>query len=216
MLFFYLAFLLFGGVLLGISLLGGGDGDGFETDHSLEMDHSVELDGDIDGDIDTEIEMESEVHLEHEVQTNSSVNQNVAGATQFFSFRNLIYFATFFGLTGTVFTLIDFVTILTLIFSIAMGGFAWIFGYKFMKYLKSSQSGEGINARDLIGHKVKVTLRVGKGKKGKIVVETADGTTELIAECSDIATGDFIERGKEALIIDFKNNIYYVTENDIS
>lgn len=164
--YIYLACLIFGGGFLAFTFLFGGG------DHDHDFDSHAELDGDGafelhsgDGDLTTE----ADVHVDSHGDV--SHDSRFAEAASFFSLKNIIYFLAFFGLTGTVLSLLFNLDFLTLPSSIAIGVGAWIFGYKFASYLKNSESGAGLDLTDLKGKTAKVVLDVRKDGKGKILVQ---------------------------------------------
>lgn len=190
----YLACLIFGGILLGFSLF-------FSGDH----------DSDIDAE--TEIDIHSEdVHIQ-EISSDSS--RNLTDSIQFFSLRNIIYFMTFFGLTGTIFDLLDFNELLTLITSIGLGSFAWLFGYKLIKYLKKSDSGETFNINDLKGIKGKIVLEVYKNRKGKVFIEFKGSNYELPAKLIENSEFDKLKFGDEILVVDVQEGIAIIDKFDL-
>ncbi len=207
MLIFYLAGLLFGGILLGVSLLsGGGDMDGTDALDSAHTDFDS-LDADTDLDFDSETSIEhidlSDSDLSHEIE-------NPADAVKFISFRNIIYFTTFYGLTGTLFTLMGFQFILTFASAIGIGSLSWFTGHKLMRYLKNSESGEALNSKSFIGKEAKVVVATRKDKIGKVLVKSNNEINELMVKVSDSAEKESFDRGETVFIIDYRNNIYFI------
>jgi len=194
-----------------------GDHDGDAGDHSaLDAGHtdlSHELDTHIsDFHSSTEIEI-SDAGTSHAVQ---HLQSDATDAVSFISFRNITFFLAFFGLTGLI---LDFLTIpffIALFSSIGMGAFAWGFGHKLMKYLKSSETGEGIDIAELKGRNAIVSLPISKELKGKILIHTETSNFEIIARVSEVAMKDHFNPRDEVLIIEINNNVAYVVESDYS
>jgi hypothetical protein len=216
MFYIYLSALIFGGSFLLMSLLLG-DHDGDASDHSaLDAGHA-DIDHDLDAHIDdfdtsTDIEI-SDADTSHPIQ---HFHSDATDAVSFISFRNITFFSAFFGLTGLI---LDFLTIpffISLFSSIGMGAFAWGFGHKLMKYLKSSQTGEGIDLAELKGRNAIVSLPVSKESKGKIFIRTETSNFEMIAKVSEVAKKDQFNPRDEVLIIEISNNIAYIVESDYS
>lgn len=195
MFIFYLACLIFGGILMAFSLFFGG-----ESDHSPEFHGELEMAG---ADPELSLDADHEIEVHHDAGDSHS---NASEGAKFISFRNIIFFLTFFGLTGTVFHFINISEIITFLASTAMGGFAWSFGYMFMSYLKKSESGQAVNTYNLKGKIAKVTLPVGKGHKGKILVEASGNLHQLQAVLSEEATDEMITNNQKVLIIDIIDN----------
>lgn len=193
MLALYLAALIFGGIFLGFSLFSDAEGDSSDISHHTDLSHDT-------GDI-------------HHVDIPS--HGLMAEAAQFFSFRNIIFFLTFFGLTGSMLTWLDINSIVALISSLGMGLFSAGFGYTFMRYIRNSDSGESISIKSLKGRVGKVVLPATKIKRGKVLMNTSSGTIELTALVSEISDDDEMKIGDEVLVIDFSDNVAIITKSDL-
>lgn len=226
----YIACLLFGGVLLGVSIVFGGEhGD---SDHTAELGEDVDLSHDLDahGDVDIEtvdspdMDIHSEIDLDSGSDIDSqavssfdkelSINAHTAEVVQFFSIRYVIYFMAFFGLTGSLLSLFSVASISTLISSSFVGSFSYYFGYRLMKYLKTSESGKAVQLLDMKGRYARVNLKVSKIKYGKIFIKTENSSFQIIAKLSESSKKDFLNPGTEVLIIDFDDSIAIVVEKD--
>lgn len=241
MLTLYLACLAFGGVLLTISLFAGGDADSdIDADHSLDMhgdvdvDHSLDVHSDIGGDADisgtdidtagevggSDIPAEATVDADHpavasvEDAGSAAHASPLAAAFEFFSFRNLVYMTTFFGLTGSVLTWLAMPFGLTLGSAIGMGLFAGVVGHRFMRYLRGSESGETVHVHQLIGHKGTVSLPPTKTRKGKVRIVTGGNVIELIALVHEDSAVEEIAYGEEIFILGLEMDVAYVDHAD--
>jgi hypothetical protein len=96
-----------------------------------------------------------------------------------------------------------------------IGAFSWFFGYKLMKYLKGSESGEAISTFNLKGHLGTVTMPLHKSRKGKIIIEAQGTTQELTARISESEDYDTINSHEKILIIDIKNNEAICIKTDL-
>ncbi len=211
----YLFFLIFGGGLLGFSLLSGGDG-GDSGDTHLHLDaHS---DTGTDGGHSIEITHSADIHtgIQPIGGTDSHAIQHSDGAdsVKFFSFRNGIYFSAFFGLTGTALELLAFNFVFTLVSAISMGTFSAYFGYKLMKYLKANESGEMMNIGNLEGKVATVTLPIHIGRKGKIQINFKGQTEEIAAEIADASDRTEFKLREKVLIYEIRNNTAFVIEHE--
>ncbi len=207
MLIFYLACLLFGGILLGVSLLsGGGDIDGTDALDSGHADlHSLDTHSDFD--------LTADASVDHIDMSHSEISKDIihpTDAVKFLSFRNVIYFSTFYGLTGTILTLMAMPFIVTLASALGIGTLSWAAGHKLMSYLKDSESGEALNSSNFIGRSGKVTIPAKKDKIGKIIVKSNNEIHELMVKVSDTSESDSYDRGEEVFIIDYSNGIYFI------
>lgn len=206
MLTLFLVCLIIGGGLLAFSLLSG-------THDSNTIEHSGELQLETDADLHPEITPEHSFSAEHSVES-SPEKIDAIETVKFFSLRNFIYFLTFFGLTGTILTLANINSILSLITSIGIGGLSYFFGYKLMKYFKSSETGEIVNIYNLVGRTGRVELDIKNDKKGKIVVNVGGRLVELVAVRSESSEQTEFRAGEQILITEIQDNIAIVDKKD--
>ena len=225
---FYIACLIFGGILLTLSLIMGGGDSSVDTDHSLdthlETDHDISLGSDLSHSLDTHSNGISDSLAgghSGDIQFNHSgadLLHHSGGSTpeavKFISFRYMIYFLAFFGLTGTTLSLLATSSIITFLSSLGLGSFAYYTGYKIMKYLKLTESGEAIDIYNLKGKSGKITLYTSKTQKGKILVQAQNQNIELIAKVSDTSSKEEFKYGENALIIEINNNTAYIVDAD--
>jgi hypothetical protein len=245
MLTLYLACLVFGGVLLTISLFAGGDADtdmdhsadlhgDVDMDHSLDahagvdMDHSLDVQGEVDSAMDMQAEFgegdlpaEMTVDADHPAVTamedahgGGHGTSALSAAFEFFSFRNMVYMTTFFGMTGSVLTWLSMPFGLTLASSIGMGLFAGVVGHRFMRYLRGSESGEALHISSLIGHAGRVTLPPSKTRKGKVRIETAGQSVELLALLHEDSVAEELHAGDRVFILALEKDVVLVDRGD--
>jgi membrane protein implicated in regulation of membrane protease activity len=222
MFYIYLSALIFGGSFLLMSLLLG-DNDADTSDHpALDTDHGyLDHDLDIDHDLDPHTD---DIHSPTKIDLASNITEDIqqlshtdtSEAVSFISFRNITFFSAFFGLTGLVLDILSIPFLIAFLSSVGMGAFSWFFGYKLMKYLKSSESGGGFDLSDLKGKTALVTLPVSKDNRGKILVRNETSSFELIAKVSEVASQDIFHSGEVVLIIEIANNTAFIVENDYS
>lgn len=206
MLTLYLACLIFGGILLAVSLFS--DSGEHEVEHGFDADHSLG-----DGDLDTSDEISS-----HSLDHDSDISHNsghITDAVKFFSLRNIVFFLTFFGLTGSALNFLHFNSIFTVIISLVMGGFSSGLGYQFMKYLKNSETGTDSSIKQLEGRIGKVVLPVGKTKTGKLLLESRGQYFEIQALLAENSQHESLNNGEQVLVLEIINNIAYIEKNDL-
>ena len=138
----------------------------------------------------------------------------LAAAFEFFSFRNLVYMTTFFGLTGSVLTWLAMPFGITLGSALGMGLFAGVVGHRFMRYLRGSESGQAVHVHQLIGHKGAVSLPPSKTRKGKVRIVTGGNVIELIALVHEDAPDEEIPYGEEIFILSLEKDVAYVDRAD--
>lgn len=199
MLTLYFVCLILGGTFLGFSLFSGADSDG-------GFDH-----GDVDihtPDLDTDIQIDSHVHFDH--HTAETVD-----AVRFLSFRNFVYFTSFFGLTGVIMSFIGTTPIWSFISASAIGSFSGFFGHKLMKYLKNNETGQGITLYGLIGKNAVVSVPVRRGGKGRIIINHNGQTIEMAAEIADSVEKDYFKLREHVIILEIINNTAKIIESDL-
>jgi hypothetical protein len=196
----YVASLIFGGILITFSLFFGGE-------HTTDTDADVHTDLDFDTD-----------DIPHDVAASDLDAHSGSAVTevfQFFSLRNITYFTAFFGLTGTIFSLLNFASIITLLSSLGIGGFAWVFSYRLIKYLKSSASGETFDVIELRGKKGKISLEASKMRKGKVIVDFKGSNYEIPAIVSENSEIEKLKFREDVLVIDIQNGIAVIEKYDL-
>jgi membrane protein implicated in regulation of membrane protease activity len=189
----YIAAFVLGGILLGASMLLGhhdGHADG-EADAHASSDSDAGADAHADGD----------AAAEHGVELSDFW-------LPFVSVRFWVFFLCFFGLTGTVFTLLALAgKWLTLGAAVGTGvvtGFAAAF---VIQRLKRHEVGVAVSEEDFKGLEGTVILPLAPGTKGKIRLEVRGQTVDLVV-VSDAPTP--LERGSKVVVIDFRDSLAVV------
>jgi hypothetical protein len=200
MLTLYLACLLFGGILLAVSLFAGTDGDAdLDLDGNADLDFGADadFDGDVGGDADLDGSMDGEGLVE---------------AAKFFSFRNIVLFTAFFGLTGTVLTLLQTPDLIVFPIAAGMGGFAGALGHKAFTYLKATESTTTTNLQELVGYNARVLVGLTKSRPGKITINTRNQKLQVLAIIAEDAATEAFGPGDDVLIIRIHHGMAHVAE----
>jgi len=197
----YLGTLIFGSVLIGVSLLFGGDAG----DADLEADADMDLDADADMDLDAESELDAGAGSAGEVDTRL---RKKGLWLPVFSMR-FYTFATFaLGLGGLIMTAFGVPTLLTLGISVAMAVVVgWLAALAFRKAYSDTVSG-AVSVQQHVGAEARVLLAITSEKRGKVVLKTAAGRLELFAETHDDHT---FNPGETVLIAHIDHGIANVT-----
>ncbi|MDX9760340.1 MAG: hypothetical protein RBU27_14370 [Bacteroidota bacterium] len=242
MLTLYLACLVFGGVLLAISLFAGGDADssadgGLDAHGDFAGGHEIgghgeltagdgmddvsgaalEVHADTAGHLPTDATLDGDhpalLTVEH---TSGDAAPSAHSAFEYLSFRNFVYTTTFFGLTGSALTWMSTPVAPTLASAIGMGLFAGYVGHRFMKYLRASESGEAMHVSSLLGHQASVIIPPTKDGKGKIRVTAAGHRVELIALLHADAddTAPALRPGDPVFIVAIDREVAFVDRGD--
>ena len=174
--YFYLAALIFGGVLLGSSvLLGGHDDADFDGDADFDADADADADFDLDGDADAE-GVDKDLHFD--------------GADVFLwplrSVRFWTFFLAAFGLTGILLKGLGLAgEIPTLITSLSLGGVSGFTAAWVIKKLSTDDTGRAAASRDYIGKSARVLVPVQSKGVGKIRVRVKGQQVDLLAVTDD-------------------------------
>jgi hypothetical protein len=191
--YFYIACLIFGGALLLASLLLG---------HDTDADTEIDMHSDMDSLGDTSADAPHEL----------SSGEGVGAAVRFLSLRNIVFFTAFFGLTGTLLSLLALPSLVTFPSAAAMGLFAGTLSCKLLGYLKKTEVGEVACLSRLVGARAKVVITVSRARRGKIVVDMKDRTIQLLAEVAEVASRDEYAFGEMVTIIHVRGGIAHVAE----
>jgi membrane protein implicated in regulation of membrane protease activity len=226
MLTLYLACLVFGGVLLAISLFTGGDADSaadqpldapaLDAPAELTAGPALEVHADTAGHLPTDAAIDGDHPAVLSVQDGhgGGVAPTVHSAFEYFSFRNFVYSTTFFGLTGSALTWLAMPFTLTLVSSVGMGVFAGYVGHRFMRYLRGSESGESLHVASLLGHPATVVLPPTKERKGKVRITISGHRVEMLALLHADAAADDLRAGERVFIVAIDRDVAHVDRAD--
>jgi membrane protein implicated in regulation of membrane protease activity len=194
MLTLYLMCLLLGGILIALSIFGGGDTD-VDVDVAADVDVDVDVDIDADGG-----------------GVDGDGGEGLAAAARFLSMRNLVFFLAFFGLTGTLLTLLQDNHLATLLTAGGLGALAAFTVQRLMDYLRSSQSGALPRASALAGAEARVVVGLAGQRPGKVDVVSGDRTYQFVARMHEGAGVDHVEKGDTVVVVRIQDGIALVAE----
>ena len=188
--YLYIGALVFGGVLLGSSILLGG-----HDDADLDVDGDADLDLDLDADADADID-----HGGHGKDLDFDGDIGI-----FWIFRSLrfwTFFLTFFGLTGAVLDGLGLIAVplVTLALAIGMGALIGGTGATVIRKLMRDETGDAAHDGDYIGKSAKVVVPVKPGGVGKVRVELKGQLVDVLA----ITDGQEITSEDEVLIVEME------------
>lgn len=211
----YLASLILGGGLLAFSIVMGGDHD---ADHDLDMDHDVDFGGadvdvggadvdmDVDADADADFDADHDVDhdLDHDAEANSEAAEAILSPLlPLLSLRFWTFFTAFFGLTGTLLTVLKLsASTPTLVASLGMGLSCGYSVAMLMRWLKKKQAVEQvIPERDYPLKPATVTLDCAPGEMGMVRLEVGGVSVDIEAEVDpDSPT---FKRGQRVIVLSY-------------
>jgi len=192
-----------GGILLAASL--------FLGHHDADAGGDVHVDAGADADADAHVEVDAAADADADAHVEADAHADLAGGhgtelsdfwLPFVSVRFWVFFLCFFGLTGTVFSLLALAgKWVTLFAAVGMGaatGFAAAF---IIQRLKTVEVGRALGEEDFKGQEGTVLLPFEAGGQGKIRLELGGNTVDLVARSEEQTP---IERGRKVLVIDIK------------
>jgi len=187
MLAVYLACLVAGGFVIALSLLGGGDAD-------LEVDTPGPVDVDA-GDLEAE-----------------PGGEGTVAVARFLSVRNAVFFACFFGMSGTLLTAMGAHPSATLLASVGLGSAAAAAVHLVMGYLRRSESGALPGPAALAGARARVLVGPTRSAPGKIAVSAGDRTHQLVARVHGESGVDRFETGDTVVVVRVQDGTALVAE----
>ncbi len=172
MIWLYLSALIFGAAFVLPMLMGGLD---FGGDAEFDFDADADIGDGGFGDADVGEFGDADV----------ASTGALAGVGDFvssmLSFRSMVFFAAFFGLTGTALTVLDTSVVITLIVAVVLGLFASGLNTALFRYVLSRETDSTFSNADLSGRPAHVVLPMGPGRKGRIRVDIGGQPQYLVA-----------------------------------
>ncbi len=202
----YLIALIVGGFFVMLSIFGGADSEAdADADIDLDVDADADFDFDADADVDADISVEAEV--------DADVGHGGGGAGPGFvdllSIRALFLFAAFFGLTGTLLSLLESGEPFTAIMATLVGLVVGLGGNYVIKSVGYKHVSSNIGTSDLRGRTGRVSLPFESGEKGKILLEVKGSRLQLVAKSEEPVT---FEKGDEVVVIEMEGSVAKVVK----
>ncbi len=164
--------LIVGGVVVALSMLGGGDAD---------------MDADVDADFDADMDADSAIGAG-------------AGLVDLLSLRTVFLFAAFFGLTGVLLPLTGVEEVTRLFTSIVLGGAIGIGGNFLIKRVGYDHVSSAVTSADLKGRSGNVLVPFESTDAGKIVVYSNGRRLQLMARAFE-GVGEEFDEGDEVVVV---------------
>ncbi len=203
MFWIYLASAIFGGSFL-IPMILGGLGSDIEVDSDLELDTGADFDADFDADVDldADLDMDTDTGSHSPVSAGLDAGQAIVGSL--LSFRSVVFFATFFGAAGLVFTGLGYNVVITLVTAVVLGVIAAVANSALFGLLKASEITSQVRERSFEGRPASVTVPIDADHRGRIRIELAGQPHYLVAESFD---GETFNPGHEVVVVEISDGI---------
>ena len=156
MIWIYIAAAIFGGGFLIPALIG-----------------SLDFDTDVDFDVDADIDAD----------TGAVVAASAVGdwVSSLLTFRTVIFFATFFGAVGLVFSLLDYSEPLPFVSALGLGLVAGATNARLVNYLKRSEVSSHLTQREIAGSTARVILPIAQERRGRVEVDVGGQPQFMVA-----------------------------------
>ena len=216
----YLICLIAGGVFVGLSMFAGADHDtNHDVDHGLDHDVDHDLDHDVDHDLDHDVDHDLDADGDCDVAHDVNVDADVANPDiqalwlPFFSFKFWTFATCFFGLTGTLLTLLKLAhsQLVIVPISVVIGLAAGTAMAYLLRKLKQDVVDSMVRKKDLVGATGVVELSFGKERKGKVLVEVKGQKIIYLAETDEDRP---LERDEPVLVLGMEGNVIKVVRTE--
>lgn len=201
----YLISLIVGGFFVLLSIFGGNETD---ADTDVDTDFDFDADVDVDADFDLDVDADMDVDADFDAGTIGSG----PGLVDLFSIRALFLFAAFFGLTGTLLTLVDTGEPWTIILSILTGLVIGLGGNYVIKRVGYRTVSSDLTVKDIRGTTGQVLIPFEGSEKGKITLISKGQRLQLVARSFDDESRSTFERGDDVVVVRMEGSIAEVVK----
>jgi len=216
MLTLYLVCLAFGGILLLVSAfsgdLGGGDAD-IDLGHDVDFGHDVDVGGH-----DVEVgghDVEVDGHDVDGGDASDHPGQGLHTVFRYLSFRAVVFFLAFFGLTGSILTWLGNSWVVTFPIAAVMGIGSGAGIQSAIRYLQRTESGQGFDLKQIEGSRARVLLDCTRDRRGKILVDMRERTMQLLALVADEASRESFAAGDTVIVVSVRDGVAYVSGEEL-
>lgn len=206
----YLVCLLVGGFFVALSMFGGESDSDVDADADFDAGGHVEIDTDTDSDLHFEAHADTDTDLDH----GADAGHAEVGFVDLLTLRFVFLFAAFFGLTGTLLSLIDAGETFTLSVSVLTGLVVGLGGNYFIKTVGYRRVSSDITGQDLIGRTAQVMLPFSPGEHGKIRLVSKGRQVTMVASSLDDDSDEDYNEGDSVVVVGLKGSVAEVIKPD--
>lgn len=199
----FLAAAIFGVPLLVPMLFGAFDND-------VEFDGDVaELDADFDTDFDTDADFDADGQTPSGFSGQTAVDSVLSSIV---SFRTLVFFSAFFGVSGLVFDQFDYSPLVTVGTALFIGVSAGLANSVLFGLLKGSQTDSQVSNASLRGRPATVVLPIHGGRRGRIRIDINHQPHYLVARAVEDGLGQQFDVGDSVVVVQMDHGTALVSE----
>ena len=192
----YLVSLIAGGIFVLLSIFGGDT----DTDIDADVDFDADFDADLDVDMDT-----------GDLDADAGIGAG-PGFVDLLSLRTVVLFATFFGLTGTLFSWTNYPEPNTAIIATVLGLLIGFGGNYIIKKVAYQQVSSDVTTDDMKGLTGKVLIPFSGGERGKISLVVKGNEVRLLARSLDETSTEEFLPGEEVVVVRTENGVIEVVK----
>lgn len=166
-------------------------------------------------DFDVDVDIDADLDMDLDADGGAAVADgglNLLGAL--FSFRSLVFFMAFFGLTGIVLTWLGATTVLAVILAVAIGLFTAYINTKLMQYLRRTSVSSQVPDSAIAGNAATVVLPISDEQRGRVSVDVKGQRLYLIAKPFKPMPGLSFAKGDTVVIVEVENGSALITAMD--
>lgn len=189
----------------------------FDLDADADVDFDLDADADADFGFDKELDLDKYLDFSKGVEGSKDLETGGKRYNPLKSFKFWTFFMAFFGLTGTVMTVLKLMGNEWAIFavSILMGMIAGVGTSYFLHIANKSEAAKGLNENDFRGVEAKVVIPFGKQRQGKIRMMVGGKTMEVEAEAFDRDEDVVFDFNQECFILEMEEGVAKVVPAEL-
>ncbi len=157
--------------------------------------------GGTDADVEFDVDVDTDAGADPSVSGGSQGPWTARGFVDIFSVRALFLFTAFFGLTGTILSLLDSGEPLTVVLAVLVGIVTGLGGNYVIKRVGYEHVSSDVDSNELKGLTGKVTVPFGGERKGKISLVARGHRLQLVARAFENQTIDTFGPGDDVVVV---------------
>lgn len=180
-----------------------------DVDADFDIDADADADFDIDADADADFEVDKDIEVDEGIQASKDLETTGKRYRPWLSFKFWTFYLAFFGMTGTVLTLLSLWSSEWGVFALSnvLGLIAGL-GVSYTLHIANKSKGaRGFVEEDFKGVEAEVVIPFGKGRSGKIKLHTKGRVMELEAVPFDDNDEVVFDFGEECFVLGVEEGV---------